>query len=149
PCARSGGARPSWSCLRWKSRPRALGAAIALAALGCGTYFRVNRPLEHWDGNQGYRNELHARSDASDELLLMLAFSGGGTRAAAFAYGVLEELAVTHVAFDGRVRSLVDEIDQVSSVSGGSFTAAYLGLHGRKIFDDFPERFLERNVQSS
>src|SRR5262245_20056638 len=99
--------------------------------LGCGTYFRLNKPLGVWDPDHGYRSELHPRSEASDELVLLLAFSGGGTRAAAFAYGVLEELAVTHVAFDGRVRSLVDEIDQVSGVSGGSFTAAYLGLNGR------------------
>ena len=42
-----------------------------------------------------------------------------------------------------------DEIDQVSGVSGGSFTAAYLGLHGRNVFRDFPERFLERDVQSA
>ena len=109
----------------------------------------MNPPLEHWNRDRGYRNELHERPQASDELLLMLAFSGGGTRAAAFAYGVLEELAVTHVAFDGRVRSLVDEVDQVASVSGGSFTAAYLGLHGREAFKDFPERFLERDVQSA
>jgi NTE family protein len=128
---------------------RAALVALALAALGCGTYFHLNQPLERWDRSQGYRKELHPRPEASDELVLMLAFSGGGTRAAAFAYGVLEELAVTHVAFDGRVRSLVDEIDQVSSVSGGSFIAADLGLRGRKMFDDFPARFLERDVQSA
>jgi NTE family protein len=108
----------------------------------------VNPPLDRWDRGHGYRNELYERAQGSDELTLMLAFSGGGTRAAAFAYGVLEELAVTHVAFDGRVRSLIDEVDQVSSVSGGSFTAAYLGLRGRQIFEDFLPLFLERNVQS-
>ena len=118
-------------------------------ALGCGTYFPVNERLDAWDPKHGYRSELHERAQASDELVLLLAFSGGGTRAAAFAYGVLEELAVTHVAFDGRVRSLIDEVDQVSGVSGGSFTAAYLGLHGRDAFRDFPERFLERDVQSA
>jgi len=123
--------------------------ALALAALGCGTYFPVNERLPAWDPNQGYRSELHERAQASDELVLLLAFSGGGTRAAAFAYGVLEELAVTHVAFDGRARSLIDEVDQVSGVSGGSFTAAYLGIHGREAFRDFPERFLERDVQSA
>jgi NTE family protein len=117
--------------------------------LGCGTYFPTNQPLARWDPEHGYRAELHERPQASDELVLLLAFSGGGTRAAAFAYGVLEELAVTHVEFDGSVRSLVDEIDQVSGVSGGSFTAAYLGLHGRDAFRDFPERFLERDVQSA
>jgi NTE family protein len=134
------------SCSRSRSRAA---LALVLAALGCGTYFRVNKPLAAWDPERGYRAELHERAQASDELVLLLAFSGGGTRAAAFAYGVLEELAVTHVAFDGRVRSLIDEVDQVSGVSGGSFTAAYIGLHGRDAFRDFPQRFLERDVQSA
>jgi NTE family protein len=109
----------------------------------------VNQPLREWDPNRGYRSQLHERPQASDQLVLLLAFSGGGTRASAYAYGALEELAVTHVAFDGRVRSLIDEVDQVSGVSGGSFTAAYLGIHGRDAFRDFPERFLERDVQSA
>jgi NTE family protein len=122
--------------------------AAALLVCACGTYFPVNEPLEAWAPDAGYRVTGHERADASDELTLILAFSGGGTRAAAFAYGVLEELAVTHVDFDGRVRSLFDEIDVVSGVSGGSFTAAYLGLHGRGLFDDFRERFLEHDVQS-
>jgi NTE family protein len=134
-------------------RPRAsrllLAVALAIAALGCGTYFPVNQPMTVWDSERGYRSGVHERANASDELVLLLAFSGGGTRAAAFAYGVLEELAVTHVSFDGRVRSLIDEVDQVSGVSGGSFIAAYLGLHGRDAFRDFPQRFLERDVQSA
>jgi NTE family protein len=137
------------SCSRSRSRAALALALAAAGALGCGTYFRVNKPLAAWDPEKGYRAELHERPQASEELELLLAFSGGGTRAAAFAYGVLEELAVTHVAFDGRVRSLIDEVDQVSGVSGGSFTAAYLGLHGRDAFRDFPQRFLERNVQSA
>ncbi len=127
---------------------RTAAAALALAWCACGTYFPVNEPLERWDPDHGYRIGDHDRPDDSDELLLVLAFSGGGTRAAAFAYGVLEELAVTHVAFDGRVRSLFDEVDAVSGVSGGSFTAAYLGLEGRGLFADFRERFLEHDVQS-
>lgn len=45
--------------------------------------------------------------------------------------------------------SLCDEIDHVTGVSGGRFTAAYLGLHGRGIFDDFEERFLRRDVQGA
>jgi NTE family protein len=120
--------------------------AFGLVLVGCGTYFPVNEPLPTWQPAEGYRASRHRVPLASEELFLMLAFSGGGTRASAFAYGVLEELAVTHAAFDGRVRSLVDEVDGVSGVSGGSFTAAYLGLHGRRIFEDFPERFLHHDV---
>jgi NTE family protein len=126
---------------------RLLAMLLAITVLGCGTYFPVNRRLEHWDPERGYRAaQLPERSD-SDELVLMLALSGGGTRAAAFAYGVLEELAATKVVFDGATRTLFDEVDGVSGVSGGSFTAAYLGLRGRRIFYEFEERMLRREMQ--
>lgn len=82
----------------------------------------------------------------SPDVLMILAFSGGGTRAAALSYGVLEVLDRTEIGSGDQARSLLDEVDLISSVSGGSFTAAYFGLHGRGIFDDFDERFLERNV---
>jgi NTE family protein len=42
---------------------------------------------------------------------------------------------------------MLDEVDQISSVSGGSFTAAYYGLNGDGIFDTFEEAFLRRNVE--
>ena len=93
----------------------------------------------------------------SDELLVFLAFSGGGTRAAALSFGVLEALARVEIPVEpirstdpaAGNRRLLDEVDGISSVSGGSFTAAYYGLHGDRIFSDFKERFLTRNVQKS
>ena len=36
----------------------------------------------------------------------------------------------TPVRIDGRDRRLLDEVDIISAVSGGSFTAAYYGLFG-------------------
>ena len=36
----------------------------------------------------------------------------------------------------------------ISSVSGGSITAAYYGLYGDRLFRDFRNRFLERDVNS-
>jgi len=78
-----------------------------------------------------------------------MTFSGGGTRAAAFAYGVLRALRDVEIEFDGRSRRLIDEIDGISSVSAGSVTAAYFGLHGNATFDTFPEAFLYRNVQGA
>ena len=115
---------------------------------GCASYFPVNDRMEEWS-KQGYRASRRWSSDRSQELLLVLAFSGGGTRAASFAYGVLEELESTPVTIDGRETTLLDEVDHISGVSGGSFPAAYFGLHGRGIFGDFEERFLKRNVQRS
>jgi len=76
-----------------------------------------------------------------------LTFSGGGTRAAAFSYGVLEELKKTEVTVDGKRSRLIDEVDAISGVSGGSFTAAYYGLFGDRIFTDFEEKFLKKNIQ--
>jgi NTE family protein len=86
---------------------------------------------------------------SSENLLLYLTFSGGGTRAAALSYGVLEELRKAEVVIDGRKRRLVDEIDGISSVSGGSFTAGYYGLFGDRIFEDFESKFLKKNIQGA
>lgn len=131
-------------------RPRlaalALGLALALSS-GCVTYLASNERLRRSDPSRGYRIRQLASPERSGELLLLLAFSGGGTRAAAFAYGALEELAQTWAWVGGRRRRLLDEVDAVSGVSGGSFTAAYFALHGDRIFEDFEPRFLRRNVQ--
>jgi predicted acylesterase/phospholipase RssA len=67
-----------------------------------------------------------------------LAISGGGTRAAAFGYGVLRGL--DEVEVDGS-RTLVDDIRMISGTSGGAVTAAYFGLKGRG-YVDLRERFL-------
>jgi NTE family protein len=85
----------------------------------------------------------------SENLLLYLTFSGGGTRAAALSYGVLEELRKTEVVIDGKNRRLLDEVDAISSVSGGSFTAGYFGLFGDRIFEDFETKFLKKNIQGA
>ena len=98
-------------------------------------------------GSRRGRDEPWPPGSRSDELLLVLAFSGGGTRAAAFAYGVLEELAATPVMLGGQSRRLLDEVDLISAVSGGSFTAAYYGLYGDRIFRDFETDFLKRPVE--
>ena len=75
----------------------------------------------------------------------MLAFSGGGTRAAAFSYGVLEFLRRTEVVGPkGNKVRLLDQVDVITGVSGGSFTALAYGLYGDKLFADYEQRFLKR-----
>ena len=86
-------------------------------------------------------------STGTSETLFILAFSGGGTRAAAFSYGVLEELRRTEIEVRGKRIRLLDEVDLITGVSGGSFTALAYALHGEKLFDSYEERFLKRNVQ--
>jgi NTE family protein len=56
-------------------------------------------------------------------------------------------MAEVTVRWEGRELRLLDEIDTISSVSGGSFTAAYYGLFGDRIFEDYADKFLYRNVQ--
>ena len=122
---------------------------MLIGAAGCSYlgHYPVNAPLERYEPGYGYLARNMGPEGSSEELLLILSFSGGGTRAAAFAYGVLEELRATEVAFDGRKRRLVDEVDMLSAVSGGSFTAAYFGLFGERLFEDYEGRFLKKNVQ--
>lgn len=117
--------------------------------IGCAHY-PMNKPFPESGPikNNDALLEAWRKSDRSDTLHVVLAFSGGGTRAAAFSYGVLEVLADTEIVWENRKRRLIDEVKTISSVSGGSFTAGYYGLFGDRIFDDFVECFLKRDVQS-
>lgn len=121
-------------------------ATIFFLSAGC-MHYPVNKPLASVDPNSGYRGKFKVQPGNSDEMLVFLSFSGGGTRAAAFSYGVLEELRNTEVTLNGQKRMLLNEVDGISGVSGGSFTAAYYGLFGDRIFEDFETKFLKRNVQ--
>jgi NTE family protein len=83
----------------------------------------------------------------ADEFLITLAFSGGGTRAAAYAFGVLRGLDRYQIPTAQGPVPFLDRVDFVSGVSGGSITAAYFGLKKRAILNDFRERFLLRQVE--
>ncbi len=84
-----------------------------------------------------------------DDMVVALSFSGGGTRAAAFSYGVLQGFDETRVQTAASTISLLDHIDFVSGVSGGSILAAYYGLKKRAAMVDFKERFLLQNAQAN
>ena len=131
--------------------PFALFAMLALA--GCNALVPVNPPIERVDLASGYRMaQLIKREQRRNhpEAMVLLAFSGGGTRAAAFSYGVLEELRRTPISVGGQPepnRSFLDEVDLITGVSGGSFTALAYGLYGERLFTEFEPRFLKRDVQ--
>jgi len=116
---------------------------------GCAFYSRVdNEPVVSGEPIEGWAEKLDMPlSKNSGDMLILLNFSGGGTRAATFAYGVLKELRDTRYGRGGRTRRLLDEVDSISSVSGGSFTSAYYGLFGDRIFEDFEKVFLKNNIQ--
>jgi NTE family protein len=118
-----------------------------LTSIGCTTAAPKNQPLDAAQVPEISAGMQLASPHRSGRILLALTFSGGGTRASAFSYGVLQELAETQVKIEGESRPLLDEVDIISTVSGGSFTGAYYGLHGRKIFDNYEDVFLRKNVQ--
>ena len=60
--------------------------AAALVFSGCATNTPENAPLERWNPDAGYRTP---KGYDSGDVLLVLALSGGGTRAASLAYGAL------------------------------------------------------------
>ncbi|MDO4878145.1 MAG: patatin-like phospholipase family protein [Neisseria sp.] len=130
----------------WKTIVPAL-----LAALLCSCSQLRYRPIgviEKVDLQQGYRLEnAFARQLDNDDTFVVLMFSGGGTRAAALGYGVLEELNKQQVYLNGRRRPLLDSVDIVYGVSGGSVLAAYFSLHGKKAIPNFEKRFLKQNFQ--
>jgi NTE family protein len=122
-----------------------LGLVCALAVGGCASVYNLpgNQPL----GSPAAMGDLSVASlPPADDALLILSFSGGGTRAAAFSFGVLQELERSRV---GAKQTLLDRVDFVSGVSGGAITAAYFGLKNRAALADFRERFLVRNAEEN
>ncbi len=134
---------------------RALCFALALIpALAACSAETINKPLADLPppgetpniSTGGYRPAALAANGSSQELLVLVAFSGGGKRSAAFSYGVLRGLRDFRITIGGQERRLLDELDTIAAVSGGSFPAAYYGLHRDKIFTDFERDFLKRDV---
>lgn len=122
-------------------------AGLLAMSLGTGCATRPPTPkLESYNPQKGYYGPVLVRPDNSEELVFLMALSGGGTRAASLSYGVLKELAATRSPRYGP-RTLLQEIDGISSVSGGSVTAAAYAYYGDKIFTEFEGRFLKRDVQ--
>lgn len=111
-----------------------------------------NQPLPHDAAGRpvyapGYAL-LPMLQDPQDEILFVAAFSGGGKRSAAFAHGALRGLQQVPVVEDGRTRSLLDELDYISGVSGGSFPAMHYGLYREHSFETFPSEFLHRDINA-
>ncbi len=130
--------RPRWS---------APVAMILLLLAGCATR-PINPPTVHYDPDKAHRIERGSANAEDNATLVILAFSGGGTRAAAFSYGVLETLRDMQVTTkSGRNVRVLDTVDVITGISGGSFTALAFGLYGDRLFDIYESSFLKRNVQ--
>jgi NTE family protein len=124
-----------------------LTALFALFTLGGCATRPINAPITEFTPAKGYQVLARQQQFKDPENLVVLAFSGGGTRAAAFSYGVLETLRRTEIEGPKGKTRLIDEVNAITAVSGGSFTALAYGLYGDKVFETYEKQFLKRNVQ--
>jgi NTE family protein len=125
---------------------------LAALAAGCSSLSATNEPINRpitGSAADAFAAGRTAPPDESDDVLVGLAFSGGGTRAAAFSFGVLTEVERTRVSTRSGTGSLLNRVDFVSGVSGGSVLTAYYGLKKRAALEDFRERFLLRNAEEA
>jgi len=94
--------------------PARLMAVACVWLTGCAsTHYPINAPLPAPSARSApsYDVQYLNNSDNSWSLLMHLSLSGGGTRAAAMPYGVLEALAATPISWEKAERTLFDEID--------------------------------------
>ena len=129
------------------------GFALACLTAGCVATEAVdNQPLPQDANGQPVYSPGYALlpliKEPHGQVLFAAAFSGGGKRSAAFAHGVLRGLRNIPVVTDGRQRRLLDELDLISSVSGGSFPAMHYGLYRERSFETFPTEFLHRDIEA-
>lgn len=121
-------------------------ACLALSLVACATRTvnpRIDESINHGDPFGLLGQEAHDK-----KTIAVLAFSGGGTGAAAFSYGVLETLRDIEVKNgQGETARLLDAVDVITGVSGGSFTALAYRLHGDRLFDIYEQAFLKRDIQ--
>lgn len=122
---------------------------LVLALPSCAHMNNVPANVATADPNAGLKDQVSEGAAFGDDMVIGLAFSGGGTRAAAFSFGVLKGLSDLNTTDKGRTVSLIDRVDFVSGVSGGSVTAAYFGLKKRAALVDFRERFLIKDAEAA
>ncbi|MDG6881721.1 Patatin-like phospholipase [Phocoenobacter uteri] len=96
---------------------------------------------------RGYRLYNAVLENKKSENLIIMMFSGGGNRAASLGYGVLEEFAKTPINPTAKGNTLLENVDLVYGVSGGSVLAAYFSLEGKNVVPTFEKNFLKTNFQ--
>jgi len=99
--------------------------AALLAAAGCSVA-PVQLPLKPAQHNE----ERRIVEFVPDRPMIVLSFSGGGSRAAALAAAVSARLDRITYQSAGGPRRLSQDVAVISSVSGGSVFAAWVGLNG-------------------
>ena len=127
--------------------------AVALAGITACSTTRpwVNVPLANGVVAPDPEDIASLRAATADDFSMIAAvtLSGGGARAAAFGYGVLQALHQTPVLLNNRKTSMLDQVGFISGVSGGSIVATYYAAFGAETFERFEADFLRKNFQDS
>ncbi len=126
---------------------RSLLLTWALLLVGCSITRFENTALQPGQPNPERRSVNPATPDRP---VILMTFSGGGSRAAALAASVLREMSATRYAASDGPHVLTEDVKLISSVSGGSVTAAWFGLHRNALhpdgeLDGLRENFLVRD----
>lgn len=114
-------------------------AALALVS-GCAYPVR-NQPATIISDTHGYQF-AKLEPSAAEDTLVIVTLSGGGTRATALGLSVLQGL--DKIALP-KGETLAAEVDVISSVSGGSVTAAYFALAGSDGFKRLEDNFIRKD----
>jgi NTE family protein len=136
---------------RWSAAVIVVFCALLGLLSGCSSvHYPINAPLDTSGTMPGtpYSARFLEAQGNSNSLLVAVAFSGGGYRAAALAYQVLAEMEATQITWDGKDKTFLDEVDFISSVSGGSLASAYYALHGKEMFKTFEDSVLRQDLQA-
>ena len=120
---------------------------IVLLCRCCSPQYNIK-----WTGTPTVVDTTHYPVPNDSQTIVFVCFSGGGTRAMAMGYHVVENLI--QVRYRPNVRqadtlwsTLRDEIDFTSGVSGGSFVSAALGVYPPKCWSDFYRSGVSCNIQ--
>jgi NTE family protein len=116
-------------------------------------HYPLNAPLvpndAHSQSDVGYAIRHLAAIHNTDSLVVVVAFSGGGYRAAAMAFAAMEVLAEARIQWDGQQRTMLQEVDAISAVSGGSLAAAYFALDPQTFLQTFRTSVLDFDLQAA
>ncbi|MGF1765214.1 patatin-like phospholipase family protein [Aliivibrio kagoshimensis] len=123
--------------------------AIIAGLTGCSATTTITNTENAAPQEGAYSLEATAQNLKKNNVVVLVSFSGGGTRAAALSYGVLKGMRDIEISDKNGDYRLLDQITTISSVSGGSFTAAYYGLYNENIFNQYEDDFLYRDVSDS
>ena len=124
-----------------------LASSMVLLTACHSILYQPAKTLTQIDPEKGYRLEKTMQQALEKENLVIVTFSGGGSRAASLGYGVLEQFQQATIRPTERGDTLLQNIDVVYGVSGGSVLAAYLALEGQETIPKFKEFFLKKNFQ--